>query len=240
MSWQVLQGDARQIPLANESVHMVCTSVPFYGLRELDEKLTFIIVSTVNPVMTWAAKCYQVCFIESAIFTSCPRVNVVGVHIFLLKFTSSSPLPVNFSASLASVVIPFKNITSNLFPQAGSIHALSFGRRSALVIRITDSRTSAHAVMRTSQIRLRTRCFFAQYFFRFFGMFLTQKCWHCAGLIPMIVFSLQVVSSRPSWNLKFFQLCVNYRRISFDYVCDVIGGKSFNNIFLNQPVTVKM
>ncbi len=34
MNWQILQGDARQIPLADASVHCVVTSPPFYGLRD--------------------------------------------------------------------------------------------------------------------------------------------------------------------------------------------------------------
>ena len=33
MSWQILQGDARHIPLADNSVHCCVTSPPFYGLR---------------------------------------------------------------------------------------------------------------------------------------------------------------------------------------------------------------
>ena len=34
MSYLVLQGDARHIPLADQSVHMICTSPPFFGLRD--------------------------------------------------------------------------------------------------------------------------------------------------------------------------------------------------------------
>lgn len=34
MAWQMLQGDAREIPLRDESVHMVCTSPPYWGLRD--------------------------------------------------------------------------------------------------------------------------------------------------------------------------------------------------------------
>lgn len=34
MSWLILNGDARQIPLKDESVHMVCCSPPFFNLRD--------------------------------------------------------------------------------------------------------------------------------------------------------------------------------------------------------------
>ena len=194
-------------------------------------KFLVYICCAVNPMVAVSAQRNQVIHIKTQRWISSPSLDVMRVDI-------ASTFARAF-ATLANISVTRIDNSNNFFPFARSVMPLALWRTAVHISGIAFSSSSTHSVSLAPKIRLGNRSLFAQDFTGLLAVFATLERISVAAF-HVIIFPFEVFSSGASGNREVTQFFVNAFRVAPDKCTNFIGRKTFNFIFLAQPVGVKV
>lgn len=200
--------------LPDESVHLA-------------DELAVGVGVAVYPQMARATEGNEIVGVQPQFWMFCPRLDVVsmkGVFATLL-----------FATPRAGVIITSIDEANDRNPFTRRIDSLAFRRIATTIVRIVLAAPAVHPVPFTAQIwlrltgrnRQRRACFVSV-------MFAQKRVWHTFAL-HVAVFTLQILTARACWNAVALQPLKHLLGIATNYLADVVGTQSFDQIFLAQP-----
>ena len=198
----------------------------------LRQKLVPDVGRTMNPFMTATTQCHDVGKVETAIRVTGPWPDVVRME--------SAPTPLSHTAPLAPVVVALVNGPDCSLPLARRIKTLTLWRTSVFVVRVALPGSTRHPVPLATKMRLWYRCLLTQYLARLFRVLVAEERIWVLGMFLVVIRAFEILTSRASRYTKISKLFINTFWVATYNLRDVIGRELLVNVFLTQPISVKM
>lgn len=197
----------------------------------LVHKLSPNVLATMHPLVACPAERNNVRRVESQLFISGPRLDMVRVQSALSML----------GCSTSDAMVPVAGVdgAEKVLPLAGSVQPLTLGRTAVNESGIERAATSRHAVSLPAQVRFRDGRLSAENCLRFVSVRTTFK-WVASSALHEVVGPLQVESARSRRYPKVAQFFVNALRISADQSPNLVRGQAIGDVLAVKPLPVKV
>lgn len=198
----------------------------------LDYVILIGILLAVYPIVAFLAKSNDIIGVKSKFLVSGPRLDVMGmkcVGCLVRRATSNALVPV-----------ALERVPDELFPNPGSVKALSFRRTSINKMRVALPGSPTHPIAFPTQMWFFARCFFRKNPLCFLGVLSAAEWVYDILLHHIAIPVLEVKPTRARWDAKVHKFLIDVLRVSFNDFTNLVSGKSLSNVLQIQPIPVKV
>lgn len=184
------------------------------------------------PFVAASTQQHDIGGIKSEVLVTRPRLYVVDVQ--------TAPTSIPRPASLARVVVTLKYLAEKFLTLSPCVFALTFGSATAYESGAIFASPVKHPIGLSAKPRLRDAGLFAQSLACFLRVFLAKKWIRLVSASHVVVNVFQIFTTRAGRYIEIPQLLIDILGVAFDYFPDVVRRKTFNDVLLIKPITVKM